>query len=106
MPESVFCLDILGTSFSITTDEDMAYLEKILDQYKASIENIQNVSGLKDPLKIAILTGFSLSDEIARLRESREKAEALYEGEAGEMERRALGLIARIDEALKNSRDG
>jgi cell division protein ZapA (FtsZ GTPase activity inhibitor) len=105
MPESVFRLDILGTSFSITTDEDMAYLEKILDRYKTSIENIQNVSGLKDPLKIAILTGFSLSEEIVRLRENSEMAEVLHKGEAGEVERRALSLIARIDEVLKNSGD-
>jgi cell division protein ZapA (FtsZ GTPase activity inhibitor) len=104
MPESVFRLDILGTSFSITTDEDGVYLEKILEQYKTDIENIQNISGLKDPLKIAVLTGFSLSDEILRLRkELREKAEALNEDEAGEIERRAAGLIARIDQVLKNS---
>jgi cell division protein ZapA (FtsZ GTPase activity inhibitor) len=102
MPESAFCLDILGTSFSIITDEDRAYLEKILEQYKTEIENIQNVSGLKDPLKIAVLTGFSLSDEIFRLRRDlREKT--LREDEAGEIERRAVGLIARIDQVLKNS---
>ncbi|MDR1588355.1 MAG: cell division protein ZapA [Treponema sp.] len=104
MPESVFRLDILGTSFSITTDEDRAYLENILEQYRTNIENIQNISGLKDPLKIAVLTGFSLSDEILRLRmELRKKAEAPHEDEAGEIERRALGLIAKIDQVLKNS---
>jgi cell division protein ZapA (FtsZ GTPase activity inhibitor) len=109
MPESVFRLDILGTSFSITTDEDRAYLEKILEQYKVNIENIQNISGMKDPLKIAVLTGFSLSDEILRLRmELREKTEALHEDEdeAGEIEQRALGLIAKIDQVLKNSDNG
>jgi cell division protein ZapA (FtsZ GTPase activity inhibitor) len=101
MPKSDFRLDILGTSFSITTDEDGAYLEKILEQYRADIEDIQKISGTKDPLKIAVLTGFSLSDEIFRLRrELREKT--LCEDEAGEIERRTAGLIARLDQVLKN----
>ncbi|MDR0877648.1 MAG: cell division protein ZapA [Treponema sp.] len=87
-------LDILGTSFSITADEDAAYLDEILKQYKSAIENTQNAAGLKDPLKIAVLTGFLLCDEIHKL-----KANAGTETE-GEAEKLTLALIARIDDAL------
>lgn len=101
-------LDILGTSFSITADEDPAYLEAILNQYRAAVENTQAISGMKDPLKIAILTGFLLCDEINKTRTQagaeREQAEALREGEDREVERRTLNLIALIDQALEDKR--
>jgi cell division protein ZapA (FtsZ GTPase activity inhibitor) len=98
-------LDILGTSFSITADEDPAYLEEIFSQYQSAVENTRNISGMRDPLKIAILTGFLLCDEINKTRvqagEEREKAEAQKAGEALEVEQRTLNLIARIDRVLE-----
>jgi cell division protein ZapA (FtsZ GTPase activity inhibitor) len=94
MPKSDLCLDILGTSFSITADEEPEYLEEVLAQYRNAVETTREHTGMKDPLKIAILTGYLLSDEINKLKrhtgnESDIQAEQL-----------ALDLIARIDEAL------
>jgi cell division protein ZapA (FtsZ GTPase activity inhibitor) len=106
MPASDLRLDILGTSFSITADEDPAYLDDILNQYRRAVENTQAISGMKDPLKIAVLTGFLLCDEIHKTRkqagEEREQAEARREGEDRELERRTLNLIARLDQALED----
>ncbi|MDR0624333.1 MAG: cell division protein ZapA [Treponema sp.] len=99
MPNSDLRLDILGTSFSITADEDAAYLEEILEQYRAAVKKTQDLSNLKDPLKIAILTGFLLSDEIRKLRD-RKDPEWGEDAEAQEAEKLTLNLIARIDEAL------
>jgi cell division protein ZapA (FtsZ GTPase activity inhibitor) len=101
MPNSDLRLDILGTSFSITADEDAAYLEEILNQYRSAVEKTQTLSNLKDPLKIAVLTGFLLSDEIRKLRD-RHDSERDGEPEAQEAEALTLNLIARIDEALEN----
>ncbi|MDR1105748.1 MAG: cell division protein ZapA [Treponema sp.] len=92
MPKSDLRLDILGTSFSITADEERAYLEEILAQYGAALERTQEQTGLTDPLKLAILTGYLLSDEVYKLKNrSGQEAEEL-----------TLDLIARIDEALEN----
>jgi cell division protein ZapA (FtsZ GTPase activity inhibitor) len=90
-------LDLLGTSFSITADEESAYLEEILDQYRAALVNTQKNMGLNDPLRTAILTGFLLCDEIHKLRDRNGESP-----EAEEAERRTLNLIARIDEVLEN----
>ncbi|MDR0582756.1 MAG: mannose-6-phosphate isomerase, class I [Treponema sp.] len=99
-------LEILGTSFSITTDEDPAYLEEILNQYRTAVENTQNIFGMKDPLKIAVLAGFLLCDEINKIRtqagKDREKAEARRESEDRELEQRTLNLIARLDRVLED----
>jgi cell division protein ZapA (FtsZ GTPase activity inhibitor) len=95
VPNSDLRLNLLGTSFSITADEDGSYLDSILAQYRTALENTQKNTGLTDPLKTAILTGFLLCDEVHKLK-NRER------GEAEEAEQLTMNLIARIDEALEN----
>ena len=92
-------LDILGTSFTITADEDEAYLQKVLAQYRAAVENTQSISGISDPLNVAILTGFLLCDEVNKVKQQ-------MEGTSIEIEQRALNLIAKLDQALKTCDDG
>ncbi|MDR2953193.1 MAG: cell division protein ZapA [Treponema sp.] len=88
-------LDILGTSFSIMADEDEAYLREILSQYRTAIENTQSISGITNPLNVAVLTGFLLCDEINKMKIDRE-------GESQELEKRTQNLIAKLDQALKS----
>jgi len=88
------CLDILGTSFTIDADEDEAYLQKVLAQYRAAVENTQSISGISAPLNIAILTGFMLCDEINKIKQQ-------VEGESAELQERTGNLIAKLDQALK-----
>jgi len=96
-------LDILGADFSITTDEDSAYLEKVLNQYRAAVKNTQNISGITEPLNIAILTGFLLCDEINKMKQQTEKqAKELQENswEEQEVEDRTVRLITKLEQAL------
>jgi cell division protein ZapA (FtsZ GTPase activity inhibitor) len=96
MEKSGLHINLLGTSFSIAADEDTAYLENLLERYAAIVENTKKVTGLNDPLKVAVLTGFLLCDEIEKIR----KQGASGEQEGREAERLTMDLIARIDEAL------
>jgi cell division protein ZapA (FtsZ GTPase activity inhibitor) len=86
-------LDILGTSFDIAVDEDEAYLQKILAQYRAAVENTKNISGITEPINIAILTGYLLCDEINRMKRQLEE-------ESIEVNERTLNLITKLDQAL------
>jgi len=101
------CLDILGTSFTIKADEDEEYLNKVLTQYRAAVNNTQNISGIKDPLNVAILTGFILCDEYNKIKQKLDD-----ETEAGkivrnednweeqEVEDRTIRLISKLEQAL------
>ena len=89
------CLDILGTSFTITADEEEAYLQNIFAQFRAAVENTQSISGIKDPLNVAVLTGFLLCDEINKIKQQ-------LENESIEVNERTMNLIAKLDEALEN----
>ena len=93
MEKSNLHIKLLGTSFSIAADEDGGYLEKLLVKYKNVLDNTQSATGVNDPLKLAILTGFLLCDEIEKIKleENREGLEA---------EKLTLNMIARIDEVI------
>jgi len=90
-------INVLGTSFSITAGEDPAYLEEVLAQYQVAVANTQGISGMKDPLKIAILTGFLLCDEINKLKM---QVEAEQQTEKLELDRITREIIDRIDQAI------
>ncbi|MDR2072706.1 MAG: cell division protein ZapA [Spirochaetaceae bacterium] len=100
MEKSDLRIDLLGTSLSIAADEDSAYLESLLNRYRIVIENTKKSTGLQDPLKLAILTGFLLCDEIEKIKTQGARGER----EAREAEQLTLDLIARIDEALPGNR--
>jgi cell division protein ZapA (FtsZ GTPase activity inhibitor) len=90
-------IDILGTSFSISADEDPVYLENLLNRYRLVIENTQKLTGLEDPLKISIIAGFLLCDELQKTPESNP---AIFESQ--EAEEIAGKIIARLERALKD----
>jgi len=100
-------IEVLGTSFSITASGSPEYLNEVLSQYKFMIANTQNISGMRDPLKVAILTGFILCDEINQLKLQSEKIKAQVEerltGESRELDRITEKLIARIDRVFQNT---
>jgi cell division protein ZapA (FtsZ GTPase activity inhibitor) len=92
-------MDVLGTSFSIAADEDPVYLENLLNRYRLTIESTRKMTGLMDPLKIAIVTGYLLCDEVQKLQEERNITGMIQE-ESDQAEQLTLDLIARIDKAL------
>ena len=62
-------IDLLGTNFSINSNENTEYLQKLLVYYKRIAENAQNIGGSKDPLKTSILAGLMLCDELYQEKE-------------------------------------
>jgi cell division protein ZapA (FtsZ GTPase activity inhibitor) len=92
-------IECLGTSIAISVEAEPAYLENLLRRYKAVIESTQKKTNIPDPLKIAILTGFLLCDEIEKL----EMKGVSGEKEEKDAEKIAQDLIARIDDVLEKS---
>jgi mannose-6-phosphate isomerase len=101
VPKSDLRIDILGTSFFIAADEDSAYLESLLNQYRIRIESTRKKTGLEDPLKLAVITGFLLCDDIQKAQKN--EAFGKDSPDQDEAERLTLDLITRIDEVLVES---
>ena len=91
-------IDVLGARFSITAGEDPAYLDEVLAQYRFAVSNTQGIWGMKDPLKVAIMTGFLLCDEINKLKMQYKEGQA----RDGEVDRVIGNLITRIEQVIEN----
>jgi hypothetical protein len=98
MPKSDLRVDLLGTSFSITVDEDAFYVKLLLDRYRRMLESTQKTTGIEDPLKTAIIAGFLLCDEVEKLRARENSGLGVYN--SIQAEELTLDLIDRIDKAL------
>ncbi|MDR2150788.1 MAG: cell division protein ZapA [Spirochaetaceae bacterium] len=92
-------IEVLGTSVFIAVEEEPEYLNDLLRFYRSKITAVQKSSGLKDPLKIAILSGFVLCDELQKKRdEISDQKTSMHE-----VERIAATLIARVDDFLSTA---
>ena len=97
-------INALGTSFSIQAKESDAYLEELLARYKDLALRIEQGTGLKDNLKIAIMTGISLCDELKQMKlHKSQDVGSINQSEEDlfEAEQIALKLIENIDRALQ-----
>jgi len=97
-PHDLF-INILGASFSITAGEDPQYLNDVLEQYRLAVANTQGISGMKDPLKVAILTGFLLCDEINKLKLQAEEEQAVAEKALD----RVANLVLHLDKGIERA---
>ena len=94
-------INTLGTSFAIESKEDSSYLQNLLAYFNQVSNSIENSTELKDPIKIAILTGIMLSDELYKEKkknataQSNEKEQELFEAE-----RITLKMINEINKVL------
>lgn len=98
MPKGNLQIDLLGASFAIQADEKPEYLNALLGHYKKTISQIETTSGLSDPLKIAIIAGILLTDEIYK--EKMKRADQVSPVDLAEAEKIALGMISRIDQVI------
>jgi cell division protein ZapA (FtsZ GTPase activity inhibitor) len=69
-------IELLGTSFTIHTDEDPERVRDLVDYYKTKVQEIQGSVSTSDPLKIAILAGLLSADEVFKARDKLEAAHA------------------------------
>ncbi|HOV39364.1 MAG TPA: cell division protein ZapA [Spirochaetales bacterium] len=81
---------MLGTSFTIFTDENPVYFEKVLEYYKEKINEVKKSAPTADALKTAIIAGILLSDEVLK----KEDAQLTLLTEE---------LIKQLDECLKTT---
>ncbi|MFP4509468.1 MAG: cell division protein ZapA, partial [Spirochaetaceae bacterium] len=97
-------IELLGTSFTIQTDEDPAYLERVVDYYRKKVFEIQSGVRNADALKVAILSGMLAVDELFKEQnrsalETPSVSDANTEREAEEITAR---LLASLDSVLEN----
>ncbi|HAE21834.1 MAG TPA: hypothetical protein DCG47_05855 [Spirochaetaceae bacterium] len=103
VPLETVRVELLGASFSIQTDEGKDYLDAVLEQLRAKVAEVKESSKVDDPLKLAILVGIYLVDELMRARADRGPRTELDTERSDEIGVIAERLIARIDDSLREA---
>jgi cell division protein ZapA (FtsZ GTPase activity inhibitor) len=93
-------IEVLGTVIPIAAEEELSYLNELYEYYRQMLENTKKASGFIDPLKIAVLTGFLLCDEVKKMTEVKLLTEA---EEAEEAEERTKNILSLLDNFIKNA---
>lgn len=92
-------IQILGATFTIQADEDPEYLSRLVEYLSDKVHEIERTVSTKDPLRISILAGILLADELFKDRERLNST--LSPTESEEAEQIAQRLIRSIDESLR-----
>lgn len=91
-------IQILGASFTIQADEDPEYLSRLVDYLADKVQEIERTVSTRDPLRISILAGLLLADEL--FKDRARLGSTLSPSESEEAERITRRLIRSIDESL------
>lgn len=92
-------IDLLGTSFALEADQPAEYLLAIYNHYKKVVFEVQQTSGVNDALRVAIIAGILLSDELSKERLHPQGAAMQREAELF-LEKSAKKMIEDIDSII------
>ena len=98
MNKNSLAVNILGSSFTVQSNGDLQHLRRVVDYLENKVEEIQQKyaeSTTQDPVKISLLAGLNVVDELLRTR----GVEA-PDSEVVELERITERLIDTIDKSL------
>jgi len=82
-------IHLLGTSFTIKTNEDPDYVYKLVQKVEQRFEQIRKTMGVTDPLRTAIISSIITTDELQKLQQQSVEAESV-----------TLDLIELIDRTI------
>lgn len=101
MAKGTLQINILGTSFSIQANEDSLYLDKLLQYYRSTVEDVARSTDLKEAIKIAVLAGIMVTDELMKERQNAASTDSLMvNAELSEVEKRTIQMMKKLDQAL------
>lgn len=92
-------IDLLGTSFAIQANETDEYLNKIYNHYLHVLGQVRQSSSVKDPLKLAILAGILIADELYKEELSEQGSQDIIK-DAFDIEKSAMRMIEKINEVI------
>ena len=95
-------IELLGTSFTIQSDEDPTYLREVVSYFSRKVDEVSRSVATADPLKISILAGILSANEFLKLRDDPGVTEAPRGADASQIAEITSRLIAALDEGLED----
>ena len=95
-------IDTLGPSFAIQANENEEYLEKLLNYYRRIVSQVESESGLKDSLKISIIAGIMICDELCKEKQKLQYTnQTINRQDLDEAEKITLRIIDNLNKVTK-----
>ena len=91
---------VLGTGFTIQTDESPEYVAKLVDYVSGKIRDLEQSVATKDSVRLAVLASILIADELFKERQNRTNAPAGATLEDTMLSEMTKNIIARLDAAL------
>jgi cell division protein ZapA len=85
-------VEIFGQVYSIKGKDDPAYIRDLAAYIDSKMKEVQKGTGTSDPLRVAILSALTITDELYRLREQN----TVIEAAAGSAVQRLLDLTEEV----------
>jgi cell division protein ZapA (FtsZ GTPase activity inhibitor) len=95
-------VQLLGTSFTIQTDESREHVENVLTCLKKRIAEIREKNPSMEPIKVSLLAGLNLTDELMRQKGDSDTQTSGAARTTDEIEIITRNLIEKIDGALED----
>ncbi len=95
-------IDLLGTSFTIQSDEDPAYVRNLVGYYRDKLTEVRESVSTNDELKIAILGALTVVDELFKERHRNRGASGAEGSSETDLQVITQRLIDTIDSALED----
>ncbi len=86
-------VEIFGQTYSIKGQNNPEYIRELASFLNDKMKDVQKGTGTVDPLRVAILTALTISDELYRLRDQLSALEETTDAAA----KRLLNLTEQID---------
>lgn len=97
-------IDLLGTSFTIQSNEEKDYLEKLLAYFKKISDDVAHIPSVKSPLQNSILTGIMLADELYKEKLNVERLQSGQDIDLSDLTSHSEGIENSMDAAEINQR--
>ena len=99
MEKNHLTVNILGVSLTLKSKENPEYLKQIIQYFQGKLDEARETLVAVDPLKILIMAGLTITEELLKERSSRIKHREAGINEE-ELEEFTARMINKIDESL------
>jgi cell division protein ZapA (FtsZ GTPase activity inhibitor) len=71
MKSHLYTINLLGTTLTVKTTEELGYLQKLEQELSDAIDDVQENLGIQDALSAAIMAGIFLADQLHQKEEKK-----------------------------------
>jgi len=103
--KNTYTMNVLGSSFTLRSDDDVQHLRSVAQYFTSRVEEIQRALPTASPLRLAVLAALNIADELLKERRAGGGARPT-DAETREIMEITERIISHIDSGLEEAESG